>query len=1085
MNYIRKVVTININAIAIQAKKMLLKEFLTKNDVDIAFLQEVQFEDFSFIQSHEALVNIGVTNKGTAILIRRTLEHSQLLMDPEGRVMSVSVDGLNFVNVYGHSGAHYKIERDLLFSDTIAVHFNKPGIKGHVLAGDFNCVLDENDCKGKMYNFSSGLKSAVELLELQDVAMVLKSAKRDFTFFRGDSASRLDRVYVSKSFISEVSKCVTVPVEFSDHHAVIVDYKISADQRSCVSGSGYWKINAYLLNDADTKEGFQKEYGELKKRRKYSESFSEWWSFDLKRKIKQYYNRKSYELNEANRHKKEVWRKKLSELWEKQRNGENVSDEMNIVKSRILEIEVSRMKSYAARFQPSSLLESEKFGIYHVAKMMKRKVNASTLTLRGENGMVTNRDEVKRMVSEHYRTLFEKKSIGSTNCAALNYIDKSFGEQAKDKMKCPINEEELLSAISNAKSKKSPGPDGITYEFYAVHFELLRDDLLKLFNGLLDNSISPMENFSNGVITLIPKKGKSKELKDFRPISMLNTDYKLFTKIIANRISGCIEEVIGEGQTAVINGKSCIDNLDVLRTLIIKAQQSKAMKFALLSLDLEKAFDVVNHDRLWETLEKFNLPREIITVIQRLYSNASSQVLVNGSLTSFINIGRSVRQGCPLSMVLFVMFIEPLLRQIYTELKGILVANQFIKIRAFADDITIVIRTNEEFDIVLKILDDFSLSAGIKLNLKKSGFIRFNNCKIGPQRISEKDQMKILGLIVSDNWKKMVNDNYKMLIDNFKFSSHLFASRRMNLVEKVTVLNTFMLSKLWYAAQIIPPNNNHVAQIKMITGQFLWNHHAMVRVNRDQLYLDCPQGGLKLIDPETQCQSLFIRNLLYKNERKIDHPLVTSKFKNVTNNTKKLIGHALYMSTLDNLITNKQIYNYLLAKKNVEVKIMQKHPNLPWENIWENLSKPYISSQARSILFEVFNDAFPNKVKMFNHNFAQITSPVCDICNKPDTNIHRIRQCKYSKPVWDWVITIVKTRLDQKLISIEELLYKAINDKNIKAKSALWVVAEAIAYNMVNFKSSNLFCFKKLIRECRWSNKILFKKHFNDFLNIC
>ena len=250
-------------------------------------------------------------------------------------------------------------------------------------------------------------------------------------------------------------------------------------------------------------------------------------------------------------------------------------------------------------------------------------------------------------------------------CGVKLYCDKSFGEQAKDKMKCPINEEELLSAISNAKSKKSPGPDGITYEFYAVHFELLRDDLLKLFNGLLDNSISPMENFSNGVITLIPKKGKSKELKDFRPISMLNTDYKLFTKIIANRISGCIEEVIGEGQTAVINGKSCIDNLDVLRTLIFKAQQSKAMKFALLSLDLEKAFDVVNHDRLWETLEKFNLPREIITVIQRLYSNASSQVLVNGSLTSFINIGRSVRQGCPLSMVLFVMFRRgSMLRQI-------------------------------------------------------------------------------------------------------------------------------------------------------------------------------------------------------------------------------------------------------------------------------------------------------------------------------------------------------------------------------------------------------------------------------------
>lgn len=173
MNYVRKIVTININAIAVQAKKMLLKEFLVKNDVDIAFLQEVQFEDFSFIQSHVAFVNIGVTNKGTAILIRKTLEHSHLLMDPEGRLMSISVDGLNLVNVYGHSGAHYKTERDVLFSDTIAVHFNKPGIKVNILAGDFNCVLDAKDCKGKMYNFSSGLKSAVDLLELQDVAVVL------------------------------------------------------------------------------------------------------------------------------------------------------------------------------------------------------------------------------------------------------------------------------------------------------------------------------------------------------------------------------------------------------------------------------------------------------------------------------------------------------------------------------------------------------------------------------------------------------------------------------------------------------------------------------------------------------------------------------------------------------------------------------------------------------------------------------------------------------------------------------------------------------------------------------------------------
>lgn len=188
---------------------------------------------------------------------------------------------------------------------------------------------------------------------------------------------------------------------------------------------------------------------------------------------------------------------------------------------------------------------------------------------------------------------------------------------------------------------------------------------------------------------------------------------------------------------------------------------------------------------------------------------------------------------------------------------------------------------------------------------------------------------------------------------------------------------------------------------------------------------------------------------------------------------------------LDYLVTNKQIYNYLLAKKKFEVKVVQKHPSLPWEIIWDNIAKSYVSSFAQSILFEVFNDAYPNKVKMYKHNFSQVDNNLCEICKKPDTNIHRIKQCEHSKPVWDWVTTILKSKLNQKIKTPEDIFYKAISDKNVKAKSALWLVSEVIAYNMINLKTSNLFCFKKHIRESRWNNRILFKKHFDNCLNIC
>lgn len=176
-----------------------------------------------------------------------------------------------------------------------------------------------------------------------------------------------------------------------------------------------------------------------------------------------------------------------------------------------------------------------------------------------------------------------------------------------------IEEEELNTIITNATKKKSPGPDGINYEFYATHFELLKGDLLKLFNGLLSGSLKPMENFSSGIITLIHKKGDVKNLDNFGPISLLNTDYKILMKIIASRFAKVMDHLLDVGQTAGKQNQSCINNLDSIRNLVIKAQQSKKFKFVLLSIDLEKAFDSVSHSCLWKILDTYQKKYQIST----------------------------------------------------------------------------------------------------------------------------------------------------------------------------------------------------------------------------------------------------------------------------------------------------------------------------------------------------------------------------------------------------------------------------------------------------------------------------------------
>ena len=122
--------------------------------------------------------------------------------------------------------------------------------------------------------------------------------------------------------------------------------------------------------------------------------------------------------------------------------------------------------------------------------------------------------------------------------------------------------------------------------------------MLKLFNEFLIGGVRPPSEFSEGIITLIPKAGDTKDLNNSRPISLLNCDQKIFTKILAIRTQAFLGEIIGEGQTACINKGSCIYNLEHIRNILVKANRSKKFKLALLSIDMANAFDSVNHQLL-------------------------------------------------------------------------------------------------------------------------------------------------------------------------------------------------------------------------------------------------------------------------------------------------------------------------------------------------------------------------------------------------------------------------------------------------------------------------------------------------------
>lgn len=1087
MNFVCSVATINLNSTNTAANKSLLKEFINEHNIDIVFLQEVSYNDLSFVSSHNGLVNISVDRKGTAILIRKGFNYSDFIFDPSGRILSVVVNEVNYINIYAHSGSDKKRERDELFTEGLSVHLNKPGTAYTMLGGDFNCILEANDSLGLNKNFSNGLKNLVELFQFKDVAKSLKVHR--FTFHRNQSASRLDRFYASKELIGNVISCRTLPVVFSDHHCVILTLKIRKEQIA-PRGRGYWKINPSFLGCDETKHRFRAEVEKLRQRSLYGTDLSAWWNYSFKSKAKSFYKSESWHLNKSNRSSKATLSSKLFEYFDRQTEGEDVSDEISIIKSKLMDLEHSRLKNLSSKMSTNSIAEGEKVTIYHLCKGIHRE-NVFGLRLRNGDTLETDSSKVGSLVQDHFRTLYS----GSTDEPnldryenPLNSIVNSLSVDDGDDLIQEISEDELLRTLNTCNKKKSPGPDGLTYEFYLSNFDILKDDLLRLFNMYLNGSSIPPKEFTDGIITLIPKKGDLTNLDNHRPISLLNTDYKLFTKIICNRMQKSVEKLVGPGQSACIPERSCIENLKDVRRIMTKAAESKRFKGLLLSLDLEKAFDKVDHNFLWKVLHKFGFPDKLIECIQRLYSKATSRVLYNGFLTQEIKIRSSVRQGCPLSMLLFVLYVEPLIRMIDQSVLGVLVYDKFLRVIAFADDVNIFLRNSEELDNVLNIIAIFSKFSKISLNLKKSKFLRINNCCGGPFQVTETENLRLLGITFKATWNDTVDCNYDKLIADMKHRIWQVSFRNMCLIERVWYINTFVLSKLWYLAQIYPAKNQHLAKIKTMIGNFIWKN-CIFRVDRRQLYLDSDMGGLGLIDPTEKCKALFIWNIQKNNDQNC--PLGEKYFLNykylskLTRNGKEWITITPQLDR--NLDSVKKLYRYFINLQGYAPLVQTLYPQVNWTSRWKIFSYNFLLAEDKSTLFLLLNDLIANKFKKEQYGIGSIGNVFCDECgnNFVDSNEHRIKACISSKEVRDWVCQVLKRRLKVQFRDLEDLLGWNVDLKCPRQRAASWLAVHCISFCIQKYPKTSLFMFQKSIREFRWNQKNKVKDVFGQYLNIC
>ena len=322
---------------------------------------------------------------------------------------------------------------------------------------------------------------------------------------------------------------------------------------------------------------------------------------------------------------------------------------------------------------------------------------------------------------------------------ATENVNARLSPENAEKLRHHISEEEVEAAMKETANDKAAGLDGIPVELWKLLHQQYKSAkanerhkfcnitlvLTRVFKDIAEYGITTGTAFNEGWMCPIYKKKEADNIANYRPITILNTDYKLLTKAIATRLTDIAPTIIHPDQAGFIRGRSIFDQIDQIATTINYARL-KEINGAIVALDQEKAYDKITHPYLWRILEKFAFPPEMIDLIKILYKDAPTSIIINGIVSNPFLVTRGVRQGDPMSCILFDLSIEPLATNIRSSnIRGINIPN--LKEKAvtslFADDTTVILTEHDSFSELIAILDEWCEVSGAKFNIEKTEII--------------------------------------------------------------------------------------------------------------------------------------------------------------------------------------------------------------------------------------------------------------------------------------------------------------------------------------------------------------------------
>jgi exonuclease III len=816
---------------------------------------------------------------------------TEVRTDTEGRfiIIDVVINKICYTigNLYAPTRDHEQSQTETFYAFCCELeNFKRDNV---ILGGDFNLYmnprmdkLDTMSDTSDNNNYRQEILSYMETYKMIDIWRVLNPDKRVFTWHRGNSRSRLDYFIVSEHLLNCVSNIEILPGVHSDHCLLQAYFKTGNVQ---TKGRGFWKFNSSLLHDHDYTSSIKDIIKNSSIKNNSLEDKGLLWEL-VKLDIR------SFTLNySARKHKENIGLEKnlnsryieLNRLIMEGNQDESIIKKFYLVKSELEIFEKQRAKGAIIRSKALWTEEGEQNSSYFLRLEKNNYCNKLISQLNIEGKIITDATEILDEEKRFYENLYTKKINEETkkfqeNCNLFTKNPKipKISETQKESCDEPISESELLASLKKFKNGKSPGTTGLTAEFYKFFWNDIKALLTESLNYALKLGELSIEQ-KRGIITLIPKKDKDRlMLKNWRPITLLNIDYKILAKALSNRLTKLMPLLIEDDQTGYISGRFIGTNIRIIEDIIVLTD-TRNQPGILLIIDFEKAFDSISWKFIDESLESYNFGKNFRHYIKTLYKNAATAVINNGNISEWFNPERGVRQGCPISPYLFLLCVELLAISIRTNdnIKGITINNIEIKISQLADDTSCVVEDLTSMGHVLDTFEKFKDCAGLKVNVEKTK-ARFlgslKTCKDRPFDLDWTcdDEITLLGINIAIGNNDQYILNFKKRLKTLKSLLFSWKGRNLSLKGKVTVINSLALSPLLYAASVIHVPQQVIKEVKDMVNNFLWDG-KIPRIAYCTLIQDIEKGGLKLTDFESKIKSLkitWIKRLLDKSDSK-------------------------------------------------------------------------------------------------------------------------------------------------------------------------------------------------------------------------